>query len=76
VEAEVEVVEGDGVVMPDFGGLGMVEVLEMAREKGVKVEVVGSGRAIEQFPPPGRTGRSAECRVVFAHESAVPARSR
>jgi cell division protein FtsI (penicillin-binding protein 3) len=65
----------DGVGMPDFTGLGMVEVLELARERGIRVEVIGSGRAIEQFPSPGQAGSSAECRVTFAHESAVVARS-
>ena len=77
VEAEVEIVEEEGgFAMPDFLGLGMAEVLELAKEKGVRVEVIGSGRAIEQFPSPGPARRSAECRVVFAHESAVSARSR
>jgi len=61
--------------MPDFTGLGLAEALELARERGIRVEVEGSGRAIAQFPPPGAAHKPAECRIVFAHESTSPARS-
>jgi cell division protein FtsI (penicillin-binding protein 3) len=61
--------------MPDFLGLGLADALELSRERGVRVELVGSGRAIEQFPPPGQPADPAECRIVFAHESAPPPRS-
>jgi len=63
--------------MPDFTGLGVAEALELAREHGIRVEVEGSGRAIRQFPPPGAAHKPAECRIVFAHESAAfpPGRS-
>jgi cell division protein FtsI (penicillin-binding protein 3) len=64
-----------GVAMPDFTGLGIAQALELARERGIRVEVEGSGRAIAQFPPPGAANKSAECRIVFAHESAAPTRS-
>jgi cell division protein FtsI (penicillin-binding protein 3) len=73
--APAEEEPSDGVAMPDFTGLGMTEALELARERGIRVEVEGSGRAIAQFPPPGAPHKPAECRIVFAHESAAPTRS-
>ncbi len=73
--AEDEVAQSGPGGMPDFTGLGVAEALEVAKEQGIRVEVEGSGRAIRQFPPPGAPSKAAECRIVFAHESADPTRS-
>ena len=73
--AEDEVVQSGPGGMPDFTGLGVAEALELAGQHGIRVEVEGSGRAIRQFPPPGAPSEAAECRIVFAHESAAPPRS-
>lgn len=70
-----EALASDPGGMPDFTGMGVAEALELARERGIRVEVEGSGRAIAQFPPPGAANKPAECRIVFAHESAAPTRS-
>ncbi len=70
-----EVLQSGPGGMPDFSGLGVAEALELASQQGIRVEVEGSGRAIRQFPPPGATSKAAECRIVFAHESAAPTRS-
>jgi cell division protein FtsI (penicillin-binding protein 3) len=61
----------DVAQVPDFRGLGMGRVLELARAAGIAVEVEGSGRAVEQYPPPGPTPRPVVCRVLFSQ--AAPA---
>jgi cell division protein FtsI (penicillin-binding protein 3) len=63
--AGVEREEGE-VWIPDFRGEGVARALELAAEAGVKIEVQGNGRAVEQYPPPGFAPKPAECRVVFA----------
>ena len=65
---------GTGFEMPEFVGKGVPEVLSLARARGIRVELVGSGRAVQQFPPPGASSRTAECRIVFSHEPAAPPR--
>jgi cell division protein FtsI (penicillin-binding protein 3) len=73
--ADDEVLQSGPGGMPDFTGLGVAEALELAGQHGIRVEVEGSGRAIRQFPPPGAPSKAAECRIVFAHESAASTRS-
>jgi cell division protein FtsI (penicillin-binding protein 3) len=72
-------VEGDDPVgtvdLPDLGGLGLAEALERAGARCGSVQVRGSGRVIEQFPPPGRQRRPAECRIVLSHETGPRPRS-
>ena len=70
-----EALASDPGGMPDFTGMGVAEALELGVKRGIRVEVEGSGRAIAQFPPPGAPSKAAECRIVFAHESAAPTRS-
>ena len=71
--------EGDAdtgtVDMPDLAGLGLAEALERAGARCGGVHVRGSGRVIEQFPPPGRRRRPAECRIVLSHETDAGPRS-
>jgi hypothetical protein len=64
----IEVIaEGDGdlVVIPDFTGMSVGQVLATARERGVEVDLEGTGRAIKQFPPAGRALKSIACHVTF-----------
>jgi cell division protein FtsI (penicillin-binding protein 3) len=63
---EAVLARDDGVRAPDFRGMGMAEVLETARDAGIEVEVVGSGRAVSQTPEPGAPAKGATCRVRFA----------
>jgi cell division protein FtsI (penicillin-binding protein 3) len=63
--------DSDVVHVPDFRGLGMSRVLELARAAGIAVEVEGSGRAVEQYPPPGPTPRPVACRVLFSQAQAA-----
>jgi len=55
-EAAVEggIVEGsEAGSMPNFRGMSMRQVLQVMEKRGLNVKLQGSGRAIEQNPPPG-----------------------
>ena len=53
--------------VPSFQGLSMLRSLAVAEEHGLTLEVVGSGRAVHQEPPPGTlVGPESGVRVVFA----------
>jgi len=53
--AEGTIVEaGEGAVMPNFRGMSMRQVLQTMEKRGLNVKLLGSGRATEQNPPPGR----------------------
>jgi len=51
--------------IPDFQGLGIREVLRIAKNKGLKVLVKGSGVAFKQRPDPGRTLKAVSKCVVY-----------
>lgn len=42
-------------LMPDFVGMSYRQVLQTMERTGLNVNLRGSGRVVEQFPPPGRT---------------------
>lgn len=44
---------GEGLVMPDFRGMSMREVLKSMQARGLNIQLVGSGRAVDQSPPAG-----------------------
>jgi cell division protein FtsI (penicillin-binding protein 3) len=53
VQAMLEnLVEGE-LQMPDFAGMSYRQVLQTMADKGLNIKLRGSGRVIEQFPPPG-----------------------
>jgi cell division protein FtsI (penicillin-binding protein 3) len=52
---------GEG--MPDLRGLGVAEAVTQAAQRGLRLEVVGSGVAVEQGLPPG--GDGSTLRVTF-----------
>jgi cell division protein FtsI (penicillin-binding protein 3) len=64
----VAVSEGDDVpdasaefaVMPDFQGMSMRQVMKVMEKRGINIRLMGSGRAVEQNPPPGQTIRGAD----------------
>ena len=41
------------VVMPDFRGMSMRRVLQVMEKRSINIRLLGSGRAMEQSPPPG-----------------------
>ncbi len=51
--------------LPDFTGMSMAEALQAARRVGVRLEIVGSGRASGQSPGPGPLRHGAVCTVSF-----------
>ncbi|GFO68895.1 penicillin-binding protein [Geomonas limicola] len=51
---EGSVVAGnDAGSMPNFRGMSMRQVLRIMEKRGLNVKLQGSGRAVEQSPPPG-----------------------
>jgi cell division protein FtsI (penicillin-binding protein 3) len=57
----------EGTIMPNFHGMSMREVLQAMEKKGLNVKLMGSGRAIEQSPLPGRKiGPNDQVWVKFA----------
>jgi cell division protein FtsI (penicillin-binding protein 3) len=63
----------DRVLLPDLIGLTVAEVERITSEGALAVEVSGSGRAIEQDPPPGTVlpARDGRVRVRFAQRDGV-----
>jgi len=53
------------VLVPDFTGMSMVEVLEAARRADLRLQLDGNGRAVAQSPGPGPAARRTTCRVSF-----------
>lgn len=49
----------DGGIMPDFNGMSMRRVLQIMEKRGINIRLLGSGRAVEQNPPPGHWIRGA-----------------
>ncbi|HXC92551.1 MAG TPA: penicillin-binding protein [Geobacteraceae bacterium] len=43
-----------GLIMANFRGMSMRQVLQMMEKRGLNIRLIGSGRVIEQSPPPGR----------------------
>jgi hypothetical protein len=62
----------DQVTVPDFRGLGIARVLELAHQAGVVVDVRGSGRAVRQDPPIGAVVRGTAVTVFFGEDRPVP----
>ena len=55
VEDELDELHSNGgMVMANFKGLSIRQVLQVMQKKGLNVRLIGSGRVIEQSPPPGR----------------------
>jgi cell division protein FtsI (penicillin-binding protein 3) len=59
------------VLLPDFRGLTAAEVMQVTESYGLRVKVSGSGRAVDQTPPPGSIVGSgnASIHVVFGSEA-------
>lgn len=53
-------------IMPDFRGLTMKRAVKLARERGIELQVEGSGWAVSQVPAPGAAlGENPACKVSF-----------
>jgi len=53
-EVPQESVSAGGIVMANFHGLSMRQALQLMEKRGLNVRLIGSGRVVEQNPPPGR----------------------
>ena len=53
-------------VVPDFSGLSIQQAMSLVEDRGLKLDIEGSGIAYEQEPPPGRSLAKGDiCRVYF-----------
>lgn len=50
----------EGATMPNFQGMSMRRVLQVMEKRNINIRLLGSGRAIEQNPPPGQKIRGAD----------------
>jgi hypothetical protein len=48
-------VEQGGIVVPSFVGKSVRSSIEIAQDSGLELNVVGSGKALDQSPPRART---------------------
>lgn len=63
---DVAVATGAGLVMPNFRGKSMRDVLRAMEKNKLNVKLIGSGRAMEQHPLPGmKIGPSEQVWVKF-----------
>jgi cell division protein FtsI (penicillin-binding protein 3) len=53
------------LLVPDFTGMSIAEVLAASRKLGLRVRLMGSGVAVAQSPGPGPTPSHTLCRVSF-----------
>jgi cell division protein FtsI (penicillin-binding protein 3) len=59
--------EEDDTRIPDFRGMSIREVLRKSKEKGLDVQIIGSGWATEQKPAAGRPApENRLCTVTFS----------
>jgi cell division protein FtsI (penicillin-binding protein 3) len=64
-EGRAAAVADGRTTVPNFAGLGMRRALDLAAARGIQVEVVGSGIAVEQAPEAGAPVAETVCRIVF-----------
>jgi cell division protein FtsI (penicillin-binding protein 3) len=68
--------DGGDVVVPDFSGKTMREVIAMCLRVGLEPVLVGSNLALEQFPEAGvKVKRGAKVTVQFGRPMAKPAKA-
>ncbi len=60
------IIEAGQIRVPSFKGMSLGRALDAARECGLEVEVEGTGRVVEQFPPPGATDSTVVCKLVLS----------
>lgn len=46
--------QSGGLLMANFRGMSLRQVLQQMEKNGLNIRLIGSGRVIEQSPPPGR----------------------
>ncbi|HIJ81764.1 MAG TPA: transpeptidase family protein [Desulfuromonadales bacterium] len=58
-DGEAPSIPATGAVMPNFNGMSMRRVLQVMEKQGINIRLIGSGRAVEQGPPPGHAIKNA-----------------
>lgn len=61
-----------GIVIPDFRGLGVARALDAARDAHLAVDVIGSGRVVNQDPAPGSVAAPVRISLTFSDGPATP----
>jgi cell division protein FtsI (penicillin-binding protein 3) len=61
----------NAVTVPDFRGMGVRRVLDLAREQHLAVEITGTGRVTSQDPPPGPAAPPVHIKLQFSVEHRV-----
>jgi len=59
-EEDMLEMQTEGVMMPNFQGMSMRRVLQVMEKRGLNIRLMGSGRATQQSPPPGKTIRETD----------------
>jgi cell division protein FtsI (penicillin-binding protein 3) len=59
-DGDDEAVSTEGEAMPNFRGMSMRRVLQVMEKRGINIRLIGSGRAMEQSPPPGHKIRGTD----------------
>jgi len=60
-EGDALEIPADGeATMPDFRGMSMRRVLQVMEKRNINIRLMGSGRAMEQSPPPGQKIRGID----------------
>lgn len=54
------------ITVPDFAGMSVARALDAARSRGLEVTVRGSGRCVEQTPPPGAAAAGTVVTLRFS----------
>jgi cell division protein FtsI (penicillin-binding protein 3) len=58
-------------VIPDFRGMGMARAIAAAREARLAIAVSGTGRVVEQHPPPGPSRAAPRVWLRLADGTAI-----
>jgi beta-lactam-binding protein with PASTA domain len=53
-------------VIPDFRGMGIARALAAAQQAGIAIEISGTGRVVEQRPPPGHNRPTSRVLLRFS----------
>lgn len=65
IEPAPDALEGATTTVPDFRGAGVARAVALAAERGVAIEVRGSGRCLAQSIPPGPAALGATVTLEF-----------
>ncbi len=67
-EGEKSLLGENSKEIPDFRGLSKRTVLALIENRGLPCDVIGSGIASDQTPPPGSLVAQGDCRIYFKTE--------